>query len=202
MMKDKSYENASGIPMDPGMKIMYQKIFKVNPDECLPITGDMSRLEIKVDNKKISFEDFLNPRIRVVSLDNFSTQKLNEEAIKQSGMPEQVAENYKRFFVNIYRIWGLIEHEKKSVGIACRLKAWNGFPHLITNLEEFMNSNDPDKSYRELLLKLGPQDAQIPPKMYQVIRYAALKGFLKEHPVTEMGTIKYFFINQFFKKKK
>lgn len=136
-----------GIPMDKGTESMYQFLFNINPNECIRVNGNVRALDIRHRGKLKSLEDFLNTRTKIVSLDEFSTKKINKEfikSLKEKGMPDDAEEIYSRFYLEIQRIFGLVEDKKQSIGIVQRvvyLQFFNSLNLFIFSLPFFVSDN-------------------------------------------------------------
>jgi hypothetical protein len=180
-------ENPSGIPMDPGIKLAYEGLFRINPDDCAPIAirKGLETLEIELEQGRISLEEFLEQGVRVVSIDQFSTREINEASMEASGMPPEAREACEKLYVEFHQFWGVVEYQEKSIGIINRLQFYNGFPRLV-NPEELINANSPQEYYAEKMQGMKPEDMLTAPVIYNRVSLAFLKEFLDKNPVYEI----------------
>ncbi len=172
------------IILDQGIKLFYKALERIDPDECELLENPLSELEIKAEGGK-SVLDFFKGKIRVVSIDTFSTREQNEASIKESGMPEEVAKRYRSLYVEYVRQYGVIELEKRKIGIADTVQMYNGFPEII-DVEEFLQAEDKGQAYLDAIEKCH-ETRRFPAQNYVCGRtHVALhRDFLAEHPVSK-----------------
>jgi len=172
--------------LDESMASLYKGMFGIDPEECIPITEPVGNLAIKVEGRKIPFQDFLDKRITTVTLEQFSTKELNDEAILKSGMSETQSRLCMSLYMELQRVYGVIEYNSKNVGIANHVKVYNGFPNFIDSAEFIKNpqqvfQEQSQKALNDVLRTLG-----VKPQIYTDTFFGLHRDFLRENPVYDI----------------
>src|SRR3989344_7012979 len=113
---------------DP-MKFYYQRILGINPGECQRFGGSPDQFEIKADKNFTNLGPFLEGKVQVVAIDNFSTKEVHDQVVECIPLPARSF--YRRLYVELNRFWGSITYEESVVGLADNLQVYNGYPNLI-----------------------------------------------------------------------
>lgn len=174
----------SGIlEVDKQMSVFYKTMFNLDISELYPIKTPVKNLEININERRIPLLNFLKGKIRTVSLDNFSTRDLNEQAILESGMSEFQAEVCMNLYMELQRRWGVIEHDSKIIGIADALSIYNGFPN-FADPEEF--AKNPIEYYKKVFLTAMQNPSRtfgVKPKIYARTYLGFQKKFIDKNPI-------------------
>ena len=173
------------------MAIAYQMMFRINTAECARIEGNPGELEIRLEGTPQRFEDFLKNSTRIVVIDQYSTKEINDQAIRNSGMPPEVAQHYSRLYLEAHRFWAVIEHKKQPIGVADRVIVYNGFPRLVT-AEEYLA--DPNKTYEKasdlMMQKSAHEIFSVQPERTERIRVLLHRDFLAQNPIYPLEKVK------------
>ncbi len=168
---------------EESMKIFYQKVLSIDPDECQRISGDGNKLEITVKGK-MKLSDFIKQNSRVVTIDKVSTKEVHDKAIAASGMPEQMRQRFSPMFLEMFRTWGVVEYEERSIGLWDNLVMYNGLPKLVSP-EEFIRDPNAviDKLWQFPLL--SPEKFFADPVVCARNSLYLHRDFLTQHPISE-----------------
>lgn len=170
--------------LDECMKFFYNSIVGIDPDELTLLENPLSELEIRVGRGQ-SLTDFLKGRIRVVTLDSFSTREQNEASIKEAGMPEEAAKFYEPFYVEYTRQYGVVELGRRKIGIADTVQMYNGFPGII-DMEEFLQTQDKGQAYVDAIRRCHEAGGFPTQNCVCGRTHVALhRDFLRKHPVSK-----------------
>jgi hypothetical protein len=179
----KKINMAEKINAETSMDYFFRHIANIEPNDCVRIEGSPKKLEIVLAGQRMPLDDFIRKSTRLVTLDNFSTRGLNERFIKELGMPTEIAEGFRALYLEALRIWGLVEHEAKPVGIVDKLVVYNGFPNLVDPEEYAKNPNEVYNRVLEQIQTVDPRNIFVQPKNYQRVTLRLHRDFLNKNPV-------------------
>ena len=173
--------------MDQGMKAFYIMMYDLNPDNCIAVPKELTAknkiqsIELRIGNEFQAMLEFLKNSISAIPnvIDIFSTRKLAEST------------PFKQMYMELLVTYGVIKHQKNSIGTLEKVAVYNGFPDFIDS-EEF--AKDPQgifsKGIDAALKKasFGPHPIS-QPTLYQQLHLSFTTEFLKQNPlyVTENG---------------
>jgi hypothetical protein len=181
------------IDIEESMLLAYKFIFGIDPLDCVKIEEPWEALEIKVKDQKIPLNEFFDSGsiyVRTVAIDHYSTKEVNDKIVNMLN-PGPLRELYKKLYLELTRMWGVVEYQKENVGVTNRIHLYNGFP-IELDIEKV--AKDPGKANKEVveeLMKTGRSISSITeilfskPKISEKRKLALHKTFLTNYPISE-----------------
>ncbi len=179
------------INLEDPMKLFYKGLYNLDPDECILVPHPIGNLEIALNGqKRLPLEkDFLlaQAHLQMVAVDQFSTKEVNNEVIATMSASRRIKRYFEQMYIELFRVWGVIDYEDKAVGILDQLNVHSGFPIEI-NPEDF--AKNPQKEFdRAIALMVESDSRNLRPLNTDFFRQNIRlhRDFLREHPIYREG---------------
>lgn len=174
--------------LEESMYMFYRKVLDIDPETCIPISGDLGKLEIQLREGMIPLKDFVQKSAKPVSIDHFSTKENADKIVDSMGIINKITKPfYRGFYLELSRFWGVLNHLGKNVGMIDTASVYNGFPNLVDPNDLIA---DPQKTYEkatENLIFTHPRKIFVPPQKYIRTIVRLKPEFLDENPLKDFA---------------